>query len=80
MEFHSISDIQEAERLSKLQRINNAQFLGFDESKASSARGAMLLRQIKAAAAERSPLFDKLMSEPEANNLFRDGAIYINRG
>lgn len=80
MEYHSVTDVQEAERLSKVQRLNNAQFLRFDETKCSSARDAMFLRQVRAAAAERSNLFDKLMSEPEANRLFCDGAIWVERG
>ncbi len=79
MEFYSIKDIAEAERLSKVQRQNNARFLRFDETKCATARDVMLLHRVRAAAAERSDAFDKMIGDREANQLFNDGAIYIER-
>lgn len=79
MNFISMADVREAERLSKLQRLNNARFLRFDETKCATARDVMLLHRVRAAAAERSDAFDVMMSEPDVNRLFCDGAISIER-
>lgn len=79
MEFHSIPEVQEAERLSKRQRISNARFLKFDETKCATARDVMLLHRVRAAAAEQADVFDVMISDPDVNRLFNDGAISINR-
>jgi len=79
MEYYSIKDIAEAERLCKVQRLNNAKFLRFDETKCASARDVMLLHRYRAAAADRSDAFDKMVSDPDVNRLFCDGAIYVAR-
>jgi len=79
MEFYSIKDIAEAERLSRVQRQHNARFLRFDETKCATARDVMLLHRVRAAAAENSDTFDKILSEREVNQLFNDGAISIER-
>lgn len=80
MEFHSIPEIQEAERLSKVLRHNNARFLRFDETKCATARDVMLLHRVRAAATDRADTFDKMIGDREVNQLFNDGAIYIERG
>jgi hypothetical protein len=80
VEYLSFKDVMECERLSKLQRFNNTHFLRFDESKASSARAVMALHRFRGAiAAGQIDAFDKMLSEPEVNELFRDGAIYLER-
>lgn len=79
MEFYSIKDIAEAEHLSRVQRQHNARFLRFDETKCATARDVMLLHRVRAAATERSDIFDKMLSDREVNQLFNDGAIYIER-
>ncbi|MBN9546951.1 MAG: hypothetical protein J0I19_15900 [Alphaproteobacteria bacterium] len=80
MEQISYKDALECERLSKAQRLSNAHYLRFDETKAGSARDVMLLHRVRAAAAEKSDAFDRMLGEPEVNRLFNDGAIYIERG
>lgn len=79
MEFHSVAEVQEAERLCKVQRINNAKYLRFDETKCATARDVMLLHRVRAAAADRADVFNVMLSDPEVNRLFNDGAIYIGR-
>jgi hypothetical protein len=80
MNFISISEVQEAERLSKVQRINNARFLCFDETKAATAKDVMLLHRVRAASVEKSDAFDAMLQDREVNRLFNDGAISIERG
>jgi hypothetical protein len=79
MEYISMADVREAERLSKVQRINNARYLKFDETKCASARDVMLLHRVRAAAVERSDAFDVMLSDLDVNRLFNDGAISIER-
>lgn len=79
MEFYSIKDIAEAERLSNVQRQNNARFLRFDETKCATARDVMLLHRVRASVADRSDAFDKMIGDREVNQLFNDGAISIER-
>ena len=79
MEYISMPDVREAERLSKAQRLNNARFLRFDETKCATARDVMLLHRVRAAATERSDAFDTMLGEPEVNRLFNDGAISIEK-
>lgn len=79
MEFYSIKDVAEAERLSRVQRQNNARFLRFDETKCATARDVMLLHRVRAAATERLNIFDKMLSDREVNQLFNDGAISVAR-
>ena len=79
MEFHSVVEVKEAERLSKLQRLGFARYIGIDETKATSANDQMYLHRVRAAAAERSDVFDVMVRERELNRLFNEGAIYIER-
>lgn len=79
MNFISLLEVREAERLSKRQRISNARFLKFDETKCATARDVMLLHRVRAAAEGRQDVFDTMISDPEVNRLFNDGAIYIGR-
>jgi hypothetical protein len=79
MEYISMADVREAERQSRLQRLNNTHLLRFDEAKCATARDVMLLHRVRAAAAEKSDAFDKMLSDPEVNRLFNDGAISIER-
>ena len=80
MEYISMPDVREAECLSKAQRLNNARYLKFAETKCATARDVMLLHQVRAAAAERSDVFDVMLGGREVNQLFNDGAISVKRG
>ena len=55
--FISMPEVREAERLSKAQRIAAGRWVCIDESKISSPKDMMLLRGIRAAAAEQSAAF-----------------------
>lgn len=79
MEFISIKDVAEAERQSKLQRLGFAHLFRIDETKATSPKDVMYLLRVKAAAAERSEVFDTMLREMEFNRLFNEGAIYVER-
>jgi len=79
MEFHSVVEAKEAERQSKLQRLGFAHLIRVDESKITSPKDMMLLRGIRAAAAEQSPAFDSMLSDMDVNRLFNDGALYFER-
>ena len=79
MEIHSVVEVKEAERLSKLQRLGFARYIGIDETKATSPKDQMYLLRVRAAAAERSDAFDVMVHERDFNRLFNDGAIYIER-
>ncbi|HEX7895120.1 MAG TPA: hypothetical protein VF447_13075 [Terriglobales bacterium] len=56
MEFVSIPDVKEAERLAKAQHLSHASRLRVDESKVTSPKDLMLLHRVRAATAERSQL------------------------
>jgi hypothetical protein len=79
MEYVSMPDVREAERLSKVQRLSIARYLKFDETKCATARDVMLLHRVRAATAERSDAFDVMLGDLEVNRLFNDGAISIER-
>ena len=79
MEFHSVVEVKEAERQSKLQRLGFAHLWRVDETKATTPRDVMYLHRVRAAAAEWSEAFDVMLREPEVNRLFNEGAIYIER-
>ena len=79
MEIISIADVREAERLSKVQRIQAGRWLRVDESKITAPRDMMLLHRVKAAAAEQSTAFDAMLSDMEVNRLFNDGALSFGR-
>ncbi len=79
MNFISMSDVREAEQLSRRQRINNARLLRFDETKCATARDVMLLHRVRAAAVDRSDAFDTMLGEPDVNRLFNDGAISVQK-
>jgi hypothetical protein len=79
MEHHSVVEVKEAERQSKLQRLGFAHMIRIDETKATSPADIMYLHRVRAAAAERSEAFDVMLREREFNRLFIEGAIYIER-
>jgi hypothetical protein len=79
MEFISLAEVREAERLSKAQRIAAGRWLRVDESKAGSPKDMMLLHRVRAAAAERSEAFDAMLGDIDVNRLFNDGALYFER-
>ena len=78
MEFHSIVEVKEAERQSKLQRLGFTHLLRVDESKVTSPKDLTLLHRVRAAAAERSEAFDAMLRDHEVNRLFNDGALYFD--
>ena len=71
----SMKDALEAEREAKQQRLNAARWLRVDESKIASASDLMLLHRVKAAAAERAEVFNKLLQDRDVNCLFNAGAL-----
>lgn len=75
----SYKDAVEAEREAKKQRLMAAHWLRADESKVQSASDQMLVRRFKAAAAEQSDVFDKLLRDYDVNRLFNVGALYFER-
>jgi hypothetical protein len=79
MEFHSVVEVKEAERRSKLQRLGFASLIRIDETKATSPKDVMYLHRVRAAAAERSESLDTRLHDSDFNRLFSDGAIYIDR-
>lgn len=79
MEFHSMIETKEAERIVKQQRLDAGRWLRVDESKVASPKDIMLLHRVKAAAAERSEIFDTMLRDRDVNRLFNDGAIYFER-
>ena len=80
MEHHSVREVQEAERQSKLQRLGFAHMVRVDETKATTPKDVMYLHRVRAAAAERSDAFDAMLRDHDFNRLFNEGAIYIERG
>ena len=68
---------REAEDGARNQRIALAYLLRGDEAKAGSAKGAMAVRRILAAAAEKSVTYDLLLSERETQPLFDYGALWF---
>jgi len=79
MEFFSLPDAREAERLAKAQRIAAGRWLRVDETKITSPKDTMLLHRVRAAAAERSDEFDAMLRDRDVNRLFNDGALYFER-
>jgi hypothetical protein len=77
--FISMPDVKEAERLSKVQRIQAGRWLRVDESKITAPKDMMLLHRVRAAAAEQSTAFDSMLSNMDVNRLFNDGALYFER-
>jgi hypothetical protein len=75
----SMTEAAEASRECKRQRIAAGQLLKVEESKVSSASDQMVLRRVKAAAAERSDTFDALLCDYDVNRLFNMGALYFAR-
>jgi hypothetical protein len=71
--------VREAEDGARKQRISLAYLLRGDEAKAGSARGAMAVRRLLAAAAEKSLTYDLLISERETQPLFDCGALWFAR-
>jgi hypothetical protein len=77
--FISIAEVREAERLSKIQRIQAGRWLRVDENKITSPKDMMLLHRVRAAAAEQSATFDAMLSDMDVNRLFNDGALHFER-
>jgi hypothetical protein len=78
--FISLPEVEEAERLSKAQRIAAGRWLRVDESKITSSRDMLLLRGIRGAAAEQSAAFNSMLQDMDVIRLFNDGALYFDRG
>ena len=72
----SMSEVKEAERIAKAQRIVAGKWLRVDESKVTSPKAMMLLHRVRAAAAtaESSNAFDALLRDRDrdVNRLFND--------
>jgi hypothetical protein len=79
--FISMSDVKEAERIAKAQRIAAAKWLQVDESKVTSPKDMMFLHRVRAAAAAAgsSNAFESLLRDRDVNRLFNDGALYFER-
>ncbi len=77
--YISMPDVKEAERLSKVQRIQAGRWLRVDESKIRSPKDMLLVRGVRAAAAEQSAAFDSMLSDMDVNRLFNDRALYFDR-
>ena len=75
----SMSEVKEAERIAKVQRIAAGRWLRVDESKATSPKDTMLLHRVRAAAAEGSGVFDEMLRDLDVNRLFNGGALYFDR-
>ena len=73
----SMPEVREAERLSKIQRIQAGRWQRLDESKITSPKDLMLLHRVRAAAAEQSATFDAMLSNMDVSRLFNDGALWI---
>ena len=79
MEHHSVVEVKEAERQSKLQRLGFAHLIRVDETKVTSPKDLMLLHRVRAVAAGRGEEFDVMLGDLDFNRLFNAGAIYIER-
>ena len=77
--FISMSEVREAERITKAERIAAGRYLRVDESKITSPKDMMLLHRVRAAAAEGSATFDVMLGDRDVNRLFNDGALYFER-
>jgi hypothetical protein len=75
----SMSEVKEAERVAKAERIAAGRHLRVDESKVTSPKDMMLLHRVRAAAAEGSGVFDQMLGDRDVNQLFNDGALYFER-
>jgi hypothetical protein len=77
--FISMSEAIEAGKVAKAQRIAAGRWLRVDESKITSSKDMLLLRGVRAAAAEQSATFDAMLQDMDVNRLFNDGALYFDR-
>ena len=75
----SMSEEKEAERIAKAQRIAAGRYLRVDETKVTSPKDTMLLHRVRAAAAEGSSVFDRMLGDTDVNRLFNDGALCFER-
>ena len=75
----SMSDVKEAERVAKAQRIAAGRYLRVDETKIRSPKDMMLLHRVRAAAADGSGSFDVMLGDRDVNRLFNDGALYFQQ-
>jgi hypothetical protein len=75
----SMAEAKEAERIAKQQRISAGRYLLVDERFVASASDQMLVRRIRAAAAEGSEAFDQLLRDRDVNRLFNSGALSFDR-
>jgi hypothetical protein len=78
MEFVSLPAAREAERIARAQRIAAGRWLRVDETKTTSPMDVMLLHRVRAAAADRSEVFDTMLRDREVNRLFNDGALWFD--
>lgn len=77
--YYSVKDVMEAERLCKAERMAAGRWLQVDESKVTSPKDIMLVRRVRAAAADQSAAFDEMLRDRDVNRLFNDGAFYFER-
>jgi hypothetical protein len=75
----SLSEVKEAESIAKAQRMAAARYLRADEPKVFSPADTMLLHRVRAAAAEGSSVFDRMLGDRDVNRLFNDGALSFVR-
>jgi len=73
----SAAEAREAQHEARKQRLSLADLLRADESKAATSANIMRIRRIIAAVAERSVIYDILLSECETQRLFTCGALYF---
>jgi hypothetical protein len=76
----SMTEVKEAERIAKAQRVAAGRYLRVDESKIASPKDMMLLHRVRAAAAEGSAVFDEMLHDRDENRLFNNGALSFNSG
>lgn len=68
-----MSDVKEAERQAKLQRLGFVHLLRVDETNVTSPKDLMQLHRVRIAAAERSEAFDAMLHDLDVNRLLNDG-------
>lgn len=81
MEFISMSEVKDAERIAKAQRMAAGKWLQVDETKITSPKDMMLLHRVRAAVVEGSATFGKRLREPDINRMFNEVRfIWRNEG
>jgi hypothetical protein len=77
--FISMSEVREAERIAKAERIAAGRYLRVDETKVTSPKAMMLLHRVRAAAADGSGVFDEMPGDRDVNRLLKDPALSFDR-